>query len=355
VTIRGSIDAVTTKGASGWAHEEGRRNDLTVQAILSHEVIGDAAATEHRPDLAAVGLGKGNCGYTIEFYREIDPLYLPFVSIKVDGGDVELPRAGQVGFSEFFTAFYRAHPAAGRPRSMLGGLWTDRTDAAAMLKSKTDIGQISSEVAAVISQLVHDGIAIVAQSAVVPTNGSDDRLTSDRIGALIEDPLTLAALRAVLEDHPLAITAEMVTTLDTRLIQPSAEVDLPSPAECVVVIASVTEQPVAVEIVRNSHHLPEFTPGGISRWSRGQAHAGIEVAVAQQGLMTLYDIASGSAAIIGPGTIYQLRCSNGCEGLKVCCVPARALPLTIASNALHHQNVRTSGTRILTSLDGCRV
>ena len=43
----------------GWAYAQGRRNDLIVQAVLSHEVIGDAVATEYRPDLAAVGMGKG--------------------------------------------------------------------------------------------------------------------------------------------------------------------------------------------------------------------------------------------------------------------------------------------------------
>ena len=77
----------------------------------------DAVATDHRPDLAATGMGNGNCGYSITFYRESNPRYLPFVAVKVDGGDIELPRAGQFGFGEFITAFYQTDPAGAASRA----------------------------------------------------------------------------------------------------------------------------------------------------------------------------------------------------------------------------------------------
>jgi hypothetical protein len=348
VTIRGSVDAVTTKSATGWAYAQGRRDDILVQAVLSHEVIGDAVATDHRPDLAAVGMGKGNCGYTIEFYREIDPLYLPFISVKVDGGDIELPRAGQLGFGDFLAAFHRAHPAAGRPRSALGGLWTDRTDASAILKSKMDIGQVTSEAGSIVAQLVTQGIAIVEQKADaagddVARNGT---LSADRIAALVENPLTLAVLQAIFDDHPLVLAAETILGRDTPLTQPSAESGSPSPAECLVVAAPAADAPIAVEIVRDSHQLPEFTPAGISRWARSEVHAGVELAAAQHGLMTRYEVSPGALAIVGPGTIYRLRCGETADGLRFHCTPARAMPMALATDGKRQEMVCQSGVRI---------
>ncbi len=344
MTIRGSIDAVTTKGVTGWAYAQGRRNDLVVQAVFSHEVIGDAVATEYRPDLAAVGMGKGNCGYTIEFYREIDPLYLPFVSVKVDGGDAELPRANQLGFNEFFAAFYRSHPAVGRSRTALGGLWTDRTDAAAMLKAKTEIGQIGPEVAAVIGDLIHLGIAIVE-----PMDGSGAtrpaKLEADEVAALLETPPLLLALRAVLDDNPLVIGVTPCR-VDTVLVQASAESRLPSAAECLIIVTPATDRDIAIEIVRDSHKLPEFTPSGVSRWASSQVHAGIEIAAERQGLMVRCDLPVGAAAIIGPGTIYRLRCGDGADGVKMACIPCRATPMTLATDGNRTEIVRQSGVRL---------
>jgi hypothetical protein len=348
VTIRGSVDAVTTKIATGWVHDQGRRDDILVQAVLSHEVIGDAVATDHRPDLAAVGMGKGNCGYTIKFYREIDPLYLPFISIKVDGGDIELPRAGQLGFGDFLAAFHRAHPAAGRPRTALGGLWTDRTDAAAILKSKMDIGQVTPETGSLVGQLVTQGIVIVEQEAAAPGGdmARNGTLSADRIATLVEDPLTLAVLRATFDDHPLVLAAETILGRDTPLTQPSAESGSPSPAECLVVVAPAAGAPIAVEIVRDSHQLPEFTPAGISRWAPGEVHAGVELAAAQHGLMMRYEVSPSAVAIVGPGTIYRLRCGGGADGLRLHCAPARAMPMALATNGKQQETVRPSGVRI---------
>ena len=344
MTIRGSLDVVTTKSASGWAYAPSRRSDIVVQAVLSHEVIGDATASDHRPDLAAVGMGKGNCGYTIEFYREINPLYLPFVSVKVDGGDIELPRAGQLGFADFFTAIHALHPTAGRSRSVLGGLWTDRTDAAAIVKSKAEIGQIDADTAVTIGQLIHLGIAVVERPGdPLATAGRD----LEQIADLVETPSILAALRAAFDGNPAVLSAEHCDR-DTLLVQPSAENRLPSAAECLVLVAAATEQPAAVEIVRDSHRLPEFTRGGVSRWANGELQAGVEVAAARQGLMSRYDIARGAVALIGPGTIYRLRCTTGAQALKMYCVPTRTIPMTLVNDDSRPETIRKSGVRLYT-------
>jgi hypothetical protein len=346
MSFRGSVDVVTTKGASGWVYAQGRPDGIAVQAVLSHEVIGDAAATDHRPDLVAAGLGKGNCGYAITFYREIDPLYLPFVSVKVDGGDAELPRASQLGFVEFFAAFHRNHPSAGRSRSVLGGLWIDRTDAAAMLKSKVEIGQFDAGVAAIVGQLIHQGIAIIEQPAAVEARKSNGAaLSADRVAALVEEAQTFAALRAILDDNPLVQNAEIVSG-NTDLVQPSAESGSPSPAECLVIAAPVADREIAVEVVRDSHRLPEFTPGGISRWASSERQAGVEVAAAQQGLLTRYDVPPGSVAIVGPGTIYRLCCAEGADGIKLQCAPSRAMPIALAKDTKRRETARKTGVRV---------
>jgi hypothetical protein len=344
VTIRGSVDVVTTKRATGWAYAQGRRDDIVVQAVLSHEVIGDAIAADHRPDLAAVGMGKGNCGYTIEFYREIDPLYLPFVSIKVDGGDTELPRAGQLGFREFFAALHQNRPTAGRSRSVFGGLWTDRTDAAAILKAKGEIGQIDQETAAVLGQLIDRGLAVASLSDGSLTK-RDNAINPDQVAALIEATPILPALRAAFDDNPLVLSAE-ICERDTVLVQPSAEGIWPSAVECLIIASPVGEDGMAVEIVRDSHLLPEFTAGGVSRWASKQAHAGLEVAAEQQGLMSRYELSPGNAAIIGPGTIYRLCCAGGSDGIKLSCVPSRALPMALVSDGARSETVRRSRVRV---------
>jgi hypothetical protein len=339
---------VTTRNAVGWVYAPERHEEVAVQAVLSHEVIGDAVANDHRPDLAAVGLGKGNCGYTIKFYREIDPLYLPFVSVKIDGGDAELPRGGQLGFGEFFSAFHRAHPATGRSRSVLGGLWSDRTDAAAILKARSEIGQITPETAALVGQLIHLGIAIVEPPATSdPSEPSEGAVIAERgVAAIVEEALMLAVLRAVFDDNPLVLSAEAVLARDTALAQPSAESGLPSPAECLVIAAPLAKRDIAVEVVRNSHQLPEFTAAGVSRWADGQIHAGLELAAMQESLMTRYEVPVGSAAIVGPGTIYRLRCTEGADGIKLCCAPARAMPMTLASDGNRREMARKSGVRL---------
>jgi hypothetical protein len=345
LTIRGSVDVVTTKGATGWAYAQGRRNEIVVQALLSHEVIGDAIATDHRPDLAAVGMGKGNCGYTIEFYREIDPLYLPFVSIKVDGGDTELPRAGELGFREFFAALHRSRPTAGRSRSVLGGLWSDRTDAAAILKAKNEIGQLDSKTAAIVGQLIHLGLAIVDLPAGPAAEKHENGITPNHVATLVEAAPMLNALRAVFDDNPLILSAELCEQ-DTTLVQPSAENALTSAVECLAVASPVGEDSLAVEIVRDSHLLPEFTAGGVSRWASGQVHAALLVATERQGLISRYEIPPGGATIIGPGTIYRLRCTDGGAAMKLFCLPTRLMPLTLVHDVRRRETVRESGVRI---------
>ena len=167
--IRGSFDKVTTTEAMGWAFAPGRAESVLVQAVLNQEILGEALADRHHPDLAAAGFGNGNAGFAIKFFRTIDAQYLPFISVKLNGGDAELPRAPLMGFKDFFTSLNRAKPYSGRHRSLIGGLWTDRTDATALLQGKLRTGALSPKAAPIIEKLVYYGLAAI-ESDHVPLN-----------------------------------------------------------------------------------------------------------------------------------------------------------------------------------------
>ena len=345
MSFRGSVDSVGVREIIGWAYSADHPHGVVVQAVINNEVIGDALANLDRPDLVGVGLGDGKCGFIIKLLREIDPLYLPFIAVKVQGGDVELPHAGPLGFGEFFSTLYRQHPGAGRPRSVFGGLWTDRTDAAAVLKGKTAVGQIGSAAAAAIAPLVHSGISVFGSGA----KPSIRQTTAEFTGSLVDDQLTLAVLRAVLEDNPIVLSTSNLGMENLRgWGQSSAQNTSPSPAECVTLIAvQGKDAEVELEVVRDSHKLPEFTRVGVSRWASEDAQAGLELALANQSMVDTYTIRAGSVALLGAGTIYRVLRSKDSSGLRLLCVPARALPILLELAEKSDALVSERGVRLL--------
>jgi hypothetical protein len=341
--IHGSVDLLTTREAAGWAYAPDRRDGVTVQAMLNHEIVGEAVANLHRPDLAAAGFGDGNCGYTVAFYREIDPLYLPFVVIRPDGGDVELPRTSQGGFVDFFSALYRSYPQTGRSRTVLGGLWTDRTDAASLLRGKTTVGLVPAESSAAIDRLIQHGLAHV-EGVDIEEFGWLPTLTADLVGTVVGSALVMNVLQPVLEDQPLAISADIIKGRDTELRQPSTEHDLPSPAECLAVVVPLSDKAVVLDAVRDSHTLPEFTRSGVSRWTKAEAAA--EIAVSQHGLLERHEVPAGSAAIVGPGLIHVVRGGLGGSALKVLVVPSRGVPVALARQGARSECIGRNGIRV---------
>jgi hypothetical protein len=341
--VRGAVDVVSSTEIRGWAYAPARHEPVVVQATLSHEVLGEAVANEHRPDLGAVGFGDGRCGYVIRLYRPIDPIYLPFVSVTLDGGDAELPRANASGFAEYFTALYRAHPAARRTRSVFGGLWTDRIDAAAVLRGRLDVGLLTEETAEPIVHLIHEGVALL-RSLAPPARGFWTGTMAERIGAVLDDAALLGVLRAVLEDQPLVIRAEAIEGETMPFNQPSSGNPSPSPAECLAVVVPRGEE-VAIEAVRESHRLPEFGPGGVSRWAGGGASVGLEMAV-QHGVIDRIPVLPGSFAILAPGSLYRLRCAADSDAIQMLCLPARLTPLAVVMAESRRETVCKSGARI---------
>ena len=349
MSFRGSVDSIGSREIVGWAYSPDHPQGLLVQAVINNEIIGDALANGDRPDLVGVGLGDGNCGFVISLLREIDPLYLPYVAVKVQGGDMELPRSGPLGFGEFFSALYRMHPGAGRPRSVFGGLWTDRTDCAAILKGKVAIGQVGTAAAAAIAPLVHGGISVFANWA----DPKGRQRPAEFAGVVVDDPLTIAVLRAVFEDNPIVLrTWQLPDESSAGWAQPSAQNASPSPAECVTLIAQQgKDAEIAIEVVRDSNKLPEFTRVGVSRWVSDNAHAGLELAVAGQGMVDTYTVRAGTIALIGAGTIYRVVRSNKAIGLRLLCAPARALPVQLELADASDEAVSERGVRLLAGGD----
>ncbi len=328
MSIRGSLDVITPTGAAGWAYAPEERS-LTVQALLGHQVIGEAVANLHRPDLAAAGIGDGNCSYSIVFYEKLSPLRLPFVSVKPEGGDVELPRVTISGFGEFFQALYRQFPASGRHRCVLGGLWTDRLDAGALLRGRREIGTISAGTAGAVDDLVQTGMMLLASPSrgTARSDAPDGTVEAEAQHAIeraVHAPEVIAALRAVLEDHPVILRPQLCAA-EAAFRQPSAIGDLPSPAECLLLVMPLDDVPVELEVVRDSHRLPEFTVGGESRWI-GRSGAEALMLAEPHGIVDRYVLPPGTLAAIGPGLLYRVR-APAIGAAAALAVPARAAPL----------------------------
>ena len=342
--IRGSVDVVTSTEMRGWAYCPGEHGSVRVQAVLDHEVVGEAIADMLRPDLAAAGLGDGKSGYQIKLFRPIDPLYLPFLTVKIEDGDVELPRMPTLGLREFFGELYRRHPSAGRQRSVLGGLWTDRTDAAAVLLGKTRIGQVPRDASGPLSELINNGLAVLTLASP-PAAPAWKKALPERVADLLEDPGVLAVMRAALEDDPLALRASWLGVEAAPLAQASTGNPAPSPAECLELVVAFGDG-VVLDLVRDSHRLPEFTPGGVSRWLSGDVAAALEIAGAN-GLMDRHALPGGSVAVVGPGLIWCARAEAGSAAVRILCVPRRQTPLAMAAETGMKDVTRPSGVRVI--------
>lgn len=348
MSLRGSVDSLDVEGASGWIFDDDRGLPVVVQAMLDGRVIGDAPADLSRPDLASAGFGDGRCGFRIAFYDALDPEALPFVSIRPQGGDVELPRTNPTGFGEYFRALHARSPGAGRHRSVFGGLWTDRTDAPRLLAGRVASGATPADLVPALRSMIGDGY-VVLKSALAPTGfGAADlalvdsfedgrpldprsdqaahRLLGALPGVVFRD-VALRVLRAALDDNPVIYRAALTRGGGgCAFVQPSAIEALPSPAECVAVVACIGNEPVLLDVARDSHKLPEFTAGGRSRWLASGAAAGVEVALQHALSVEHVEIGPLDLVLVGPGTMHRLRAPEGAAAITACCAPSRLGP-----------------------------
>lgn len=347
MSLRGSVDSLDVEGASGWIFDGDRGHPVVVQAMLDGRVIGEAPAEIPRPDLASAGLGDGRCGFHIAFYDAVDPALLPFVAVRPQGGDVELPRTNLTGFGEYFRALHTRFPGAGRHRSVFGGLWTDRTDATRLLAGRVASGATPADLAPSLRALIGEGY-VVLKSALAPTGfGAAELALVDSLeagrpldprsehaarrllealpGVVFRD-VALRALRAALDDNPVIYRAELSRGNATSFSQPSTADALPSPAECIAMVACAGDGPALIDLVRGSHQLPEFTSDGRSRWLVAGTGAGVELAMSHALSVEHVEIGPLDLVLVGPGTLYRLRAPEGTAAVTACCAPSRLSP-----------------------------
>lgn len=350
MSMRGSIDSLRPDGVSGWLFSATAREPVVVQAILLGRIVGEGAADRHRPDLASAGLGDGCCGFEFSFYEPVDPAMLPLVTVQPHDGNVELPRTDLTGFPEFFRAMQARYPAAGRSRSVFGGLWTDRTDAGQVLTGRVAAGSTAADLEPILRDYIDGGHAVLP-SAVAPVGigpaevalveslpagvalqpqaePAARRLLEVLPGVLFRD-LPLRVLRAILDDNPVACRTTVRREDDATFGQPSTVEGLPSPAECLAVVLGAGEDGVEIDVVRGSHTLPEFTADGRSRWIAGEASAAIAIAIAHGASVETARIGPCDLAIVGPGTLHRVRAPGGSAAVVTWIAPSRQTPLRV--------------------------
>ncbi|MBE7211783.1 MAG: hypothetical protein INR65_12255 [Gluconacetobacter diazotrophicus] len=365
--LKGAVDRLDGDGAVGWFYGSEYSEPPTIHAFLHHELIGQGVADSYRPDLEQVGFGDGRCGFDVRFDRFIDPAYLPMVSIRPRDVDLQLlaPSSSAAYMDVIGTAF-SAHAGSGRSRSVLGGLWTDRTDAPQVLAGRIAVGACAADLQPALQELIrgghvvlHHGLAPNGVSARDETSfrlaASPDAAAGDEAGLraalgnianLLFRDGAVRILRAAFDDQPVVYRIETVSGR-TEFAQVSASDASPSPGECAAIYVGNSSAPVRLELVRDSHELPEFGPDGLSRWtaaggralSRFAAEAGLSIETVELGPLDL--------AIVGPGLMHRVVADADAPAFRAVVAPRRVTPARFLSGEQSWVEVNhVSGARI---------
>lgn len=366
VTIRGAIDRLDSEGAVGWLYGSEYTSPPLIRAFLHHDLIGESVADAHRPDLEEVGFGDGRCGFEIRFDRPVDSSYLPFVTIKPQDVDLHLPVAlNGSAYLDLVNAVLVGFSGAGRNRSVLGGLWTDRTDAPQLLNGRVTTGACAAELQPPLQELIRNGHVLLhnalapngvsskdiasIQTATAPRQVEDDAALKGAltgIAALLFRETVVRVLRAVFDDHPVVYRLDGFSGA-TSFGQASAFEGLPSPAECVAIYVGNPNGPIRIDLVRDSHELPEFSPGGHSRWT-GAGSEELSRFATEAGLsIESIELDALDVAIVGPGLVHRVVATSDAPAMRAVAAPRRVTPTRFLSGDRTWTEVgHVSGARI---------
>jgi hypothetical protein len=262
------------------------------------------------------------------------------------GTDLELSRWVGAGFGDYFRALHERYPRAGRAASVYGGLWTDRTDAAALLKGRTDVGIVTPRDANSVARFIQDGSLVVMRrdekKLASSTVTASDIPTA--VAEAIFDEDLLRVLRAIFDDHPVAIRADVLDSDEPEFSQTSALEDLPSPAECMSLVFPFGSQSTTVGVVRGAHRFPEFLVTGLSRWSH-EASKFIAQSLSLEMPVDQHKVSRGSVIMIGPGALSRVLAASG-RALRVLLLPSRLSLLRFQKKAPRGELAHGSGARI---------
>ncbi len=349
--MKGSVDQVTAEGSTGWLFAEPNGRKPVVQAYLRHRLMGQAVADLYRPDLEQVGLGDGRHGFEIRFDEALDPSYLPFVSVRPEGYDLAIPAHGNSGYIDLVRRIVGDYPGTGRNRSVLGGLWTDRLDARALLAGRVAVGSVPLQAQAALSDLIAHGaarlpdvmaehllgpdaiecVALLAQSPRQPESVDETlRPALSLLAKLLFNEPLVSVLRAAFDDHPVAYRLDLLQHTQPGFSQACTVEALPSPGECALLYLCAGTG-ARVEIVRDSHEFAEFTDVGRSRWT-SQGKEGVrDVLDAQGGSVEAVELVPEDMLLVGPGTLHRLVAHGSSPVLRALLAPRRVTPTRFLS------------------------
>ncbi len=346
--ISGSIDKLTPQGAVGWIFRTDSENPCKLRAFLDGDLIGETVADLYRPDLHQVGLGDGHCGFDMSFGRVLTESQLPFIKIKPDTIDLSLSLTEKTIYLDLLHALLRDGTGAGRNRSVLGGLWTDRTDAAQVLAGRMAVGSCPAELQPMLHELIQSGFVVLpgvlapkgleskdaaAVMSIEPRAKSSPAVIKEVLGGmakLLFRDSAVRLMRTIFDDHPVVYRLERVKE-ETVFHQAAVVEPLPSPAECLLIYAGFPGGTTRLDIIRNSHEMGEFGPGGFSRWTTEGAKE-LGVLAEKQGLsIGEVEFNNLDLVIVGPGLVHRVVASEDAPVLRALAVPRRITPLKYLS------------------------
>jgi hypothetical protein len=345
--FQGSVDKVTAESAVGWLYAKGQEQSSSVVAILNGRVIGHTVADLYRPDLEEVGFGDGRCGFEIRFSEQIALNLVPFVLIRPENSNLIIPATNNEALVDFVTSITQGFPGTGRNRSILGGLWTDRSDALKVLAGRVSIGLCNTQIQQNIHAFISDGYVLMNGAynpdavsnetlEIIHSLKLNDRETNEGV-AQIKQSLTRLAelffgenltgiLQSIFDDHPVAYGIELLKAKSNSFAQICTVEELPSPAECVVLYISADFSKASMEIIHESHELPEFTRTGRSRWTNEGSQELTEIAIASGRSIETIDINAGEILLVGPGLMHRSQPNNDARLIRIFCAPRRVTP-----------------------------
>ncbi len=365
--MKGSVDQISSEGSVGWLYAAANGQKPLVQAFLRHRLIGQAVADLYRPDLEQVGLGDGRHGFDIRFNEVVEAGHLPFITLQPEGFDLTIPTHRGSGFLDLIQRVLADYPTSGRTRSVLGGLWTDRLDAAAVLAGRIAVGAVPAEAQTALSDLVTHG-HVVLQGAMAARPLSDrelelielvnaaprdtERLSTDLRNALsslagfVFNAPVVRLLRAVFDDHPVAYRLDVLRAAQPGFSQACSIEALPSPGECAVLY--LAGKPGArLELVRDSHELAEFSVDGKSRWTAQGSSAVRDLVVEQGGSIEVIDLEPLDMVLVGPGLVHRVAAGDEAPVLSILTTPRRVTPTRfLAGVTSWREGTHVSGARI---------
>lgn len=365
VMIKGAIDRLDSEEAVGWLYGTEYTAPPLIRAFLHHDLIGESFADSHRPDLEEVGFGDGRCGFEIRFDRPIDPSYLPFVTVKPLDVDLHLPVAlNGSAYLDLVNAVLTGFSGAGRNRSVLGGLWTDRMDAPQLLAGRVAVGASPADLQPALQEMIRNGYVLLhnalapngvsakdlvhIETATSGRSGSETSLKSalSGVASLLFRDQIVRLMRAVFDDHPVVYKLDSLTG-SGNFAQASAIDALPSPAECVALYVGSPNGPVRIDLVRDSHEMPEFGTSGRSRWTAGGATELLQFTTEAGLSIESIELDALDVAIVGPGLVHRVIASDDASALRAIAAPRRVTPTRFLSGDSHWTEAgHVSGARI---------